>query len=129
MICSFPGEVIQPRLTVVQTPEGYSLYGVCMPAEQGKKLAIFLGLAFEDFGRAGGFVRVILCEFPAVLTIVSPPFTSQHNVYVQFGYYHFKTGAFYEIDCRFQVFVWDLIEFKVALDSYCVDRDFAVSEV
>ena len=100
-----------------------------MPAEQGKELAVFGGLVFEDFGRAGGFVRIILCEFFAVLAIVSPPFTSQYYVYVQFGYYHFKAETFYEIDCCFQVFVWDFIEFEVALDSYCVDGDFAVFEV
>lgn len=100
-----------------------------MPAEQGKELAVFLGLPFEDFGWAGGIVRIILCEFFAVLAIVSPPFTSQHYVYIQFGYYHFKAEALYEIDCCFQVFVWDFIEFEVALDSYCVDGNFAVFEV
>ncbi len=50
VVCSFPGEVIEPRLPIVQTPEGYSLYGVRVLAEQGKDLAVagyhFPGLFF-----------------------------------------------------------------------------------
>jgi len=100
-----------------------------MPAEEGKEFAVFGCLEFKNFRRADGIVRVILCEFFAVLAIIGPPFTSQHYVYIQFGYYHFKAEAFYEIYCFLQVFVWDFIEFEVTLDSYCVDGDFAVFEV
>ena len=113
----------------MQAPEGYSLDGVCVFAEQGEEFCVFSGLPFEDFGRARGIVRIVFREFFAVLAILSPPFASRYNVYIQLGYDHFKAEALYEVDCCFQVFIRDSIEFEVALDSHRVYGGFAFFEV
>lgn len=117
VVLAFPGEVVEPALSVVEVPEGDALDGVGVSGVELEELGVLLGLGFEDFGWAGVFVGVEVFEFVAVGAVVLIPFAAFDDVDIDLGDDDFEAVAFDFGNGVVEGFEGDVIELVVSLET------------